>query len=88
VPPSDHQPVLYHVACGGYPAGRLTDFVIYAQKQGWDVCVIATPEGLRFMDAGKLAELTGHPVRSQYKDPAEPDVLPQVADDTRSSRCS
>lgn len=74
--PLTPHPVLYLVACGGYPAGRLSDFVVYAQGQGWDVCIIATPEALRFMDAGKLAELTGHPVRSQYKDPAEPDVLP------------
>jgi phosphopantothenoylcysteine synthetase/decarboxylase len=28
------------------------------------------------MDTGTLAELTGHPVRHDYKQPDEPDVLP------------
>ena len=69
-------PVLYLIACGGRPAGQLSEFVRFAQEQGWDVCVIATPDGTKFLDAAYLAELTGHPVRSQYKDPAEPDVLP------------
>lgn len=76
MPAAENGPVLYIIACGGRPAGRLPELVRFAQEQGWDVCVIATPEGLRFMDAGELAELTGHPVRSQYKDPDEPDVLP------------
>jgi phosphopantothenoylcysteine synthetase/decarboxylase len=76
VPPPVPQPVLYLIACGGRPSGQFAAFVRFAQKQGWDVCVIATPDGTKFMDAGKLADLTGHPVRSQYKDPDEPDVLP------------
>jgi phosphopantothenoylcysteine synthetase/decarboxylase len=69
-------PVLYLIVCGGRPAGQLPEFVCFAQAQGWDVCVIATPDGTKFLDAARLAELTGHPVRSQYKDPDEPDVLP------------
>lgn len=72
----DIQPVLYAVACGGPPAAQLGAFVGFAQQQGWDVCVIATPDGTKFLDAGRLAELTGHPVRSQYKQPDDPDVLP------------
>ena len=40
------------------------------------MCVIATPDGTKFIDTGQLAELTGHPVRVHYKDPADPDVLP------------
>jgi phosphopantothenoylcysteine synthetase/decarboxylase len=70
------QPVLYVVACGGRPAGQLPGFVRFAQTEGWDVCVIATPDGTKFLDAGELAELTGHPVRVEYKQPDEPDVLP------------
>ena len=72
-PPS---PVLYVVACGGPPARKLPDFVGQAQDQGWDVCVIATPDGMKFLDPDRLADQTGHPVRSQYKRPDEPDVLP------------
>ena len=73
---ADTQPVLYVVACGGPPAAQLDVFVGFAQQQGWDVCVIATPDGGKFLDAGRLAELTGHPVRSRYKQPDDPDVLP------------
>ena len=68
--------VLYVVVSGGPPAGELAEFVGLAQRQGWDVCVIATPSGVKFLDVGGLAELTGHPVRSEYKRPDEPDVLP------------
>jgi phosphopantothenoylcysteine synthetase/decarboxylase len=68
--------VLYVVVGGGPPAGQLAEFIGFAQQQGWDVCVIATPDGTKFLDAGRLAELTGHPVRSQYKQPDDPDVLP------------
>jgi phosphopantothenoylcysteine synthetase/decarboxylase len=70
------QPVLYVIACGGRPAGDLPAFVTKLQASGWDVCVVATPSALKFMDTGKLTELTGHVVRSDYKQPDEPDVLP------------
>jgi phosphopantothenoylcysteine synthetase/decarboxylase len=68
--------VLYVVACGGYAAARLEAFVRFARGEGWDVCVVVTPDGAKFADVAGLAELTGHPVRSQYKQPDEPDVLP------------
>ena len=74
--PADTRPVLYVVACGAYPAGQLPAFVRDAQVQGWDVCVIATPDGTKFLETGNLSGLTGHPVRSRYKRPDEPDVLP------------
>jgi phosphopantothenoylcysteine synthetase/decarboxylase len=38
--------------------------------------VLTTPSGRRFADVPALEQATGHPVRSQYKDPGEPDVLP------------
>jgi hypothetical protein len=44
--------VLYIVACGGRPAGDLPEFVRYAQDHGWDVCVIATPSGIKFLEPG------------------------------------
>ncbi|MCL9758687.1 flavoprotein [Frankia sp. AiPa1] len=74
--PSSGGRVLYVVACGGYPAADLPAFVADVQADGWDVCVVATPAALGFLDAGGLTQLTGHPVRSQYKRPGEPDVLP------------
>ncbi|MBV9448422.1 MAG: flavoprotein [Streptosporangiaceae bacterium] len=69
-------PVLYVIACGGPPAGQVAGFVQSAQGQGWDVCVIATPDGARFLDTEHLVTLTGHPVRVNYKQPYEGDVLP------------
>ncbi len=69
-------PVLYVVACGGRPAADLPDFVAAAHEDGWVVCVVATPDGLKFLDAPALEALTGFPVRSRYKQPDEPDVLP------------
>lgn len=70
-------PVLYVIACGGRPAGDLAPFVAQCQTAGWDTCVIATPSAVKFMDTDTLAELTGHIVRHDYKQPDEPDVLPQ-----------
>jgi hypothetical protein len=54
-------------------AGRLVEL---AQAEGWEVCVIATPSGRSFIDQAALEAATGHPVRSEYKQPEEPDVLP------------
>jgi phosphopantothenoylcysteine synthetase/decarboxylase len=51
-------------------------FIPGLQADGWDVCVIATPSALKFMDTEALAALTGHVVRYDYKQPDEPDVLP------------
>ena len=68
--------VLYVIACGGRPAGDLPAFVEEAQANGWEVCVVATPSALKFMDLDHLANLTGHVVRYDYKQPDEPDVLP------------
>jgi phosphopantothenoylcysteine synthetase/decarboxylase len=70
------KPVLYVVACGAPAAADLPPFVAEMQAAGWDVCVIATPDGLKFLDREALEARTGHPVRSGYKQPDEPDVLP------------
>jgi len=70
------RPVLYVIACGGRPAGDLPQLAELALAEGWDVCVITTPSAVKFLDPARLAALTGHPVRSDYKHPEEPDVLP------------
>jgi phosphopantothenoylcysteine synthetase/decarboxylase len=69
-------PVLYVVACGGPPAEQLPAFVENLRRQGWVVCVVSTPSGTKFLDMERLAALSGYPVRSEYKRPEEPDVLP------------
>ncbi|MBD2895051.1 flavoprotein [Spirillospora sp. NPDC000708] len=70
------RPVLYVIACGGRPAAELPSFVERLLGDGWTVCAVATPAATRFVDAARLSELTGLPVRSDYKRPEEPDVLP------------
>ena len=68
--------MLYVIACGAPPAREVGRLVSLAQGRGWNVCVLTTPSGRRFADVAGLERLTGHPVRSEYKDPGEPDVLP------------
>jgi phosphopantothenoylcysteine synthetase/decarboxylase len=68
--------VLYVIACAAPPAADVGRLVSLAQMRGWDVCVLTTPSGRRFTDPAALERQTGHPVRSEYKNPGEPDVLP------------
>jgi phosphopantothenoylcysteine synthetase/decarboxylase len=70
------QRVVYVVVCAAPPARYVDRIVRKAQEHDWDVCVIATPYALRFIDRPYLEQLTRHPVRSDYKHPDEPDVLP------------
>ncbi len=70
--------VLY-VIVGGSPAAQLVHgFVEQAQAANWHVCVISSPSGRNFLDVPLLERLTGHPVRSEYKHPDEPDILPRA----------
>ena len=71
-------PVLYLIVCAAPPAQSIHEFVVPIQHMGWDVCVIATPQATRFLDAPHLVSLTGHPVRSDYKLPGEADALPKA----------
>lgn len=73
---TDARPVLYLVVCAAPRATRTPHLVGLLQEAGWDVCVIATPQALGFIGVDDLEQLTGHPVRSTYKRPDEPDVLP------------
>ncbi|HEU5417443.1 MAG TPA: flavoprotein [Streptosporangiaceae bacterium] len=70
--------VLYLVASAAGPVPGIPAVITAAQQRGWDVCLILTPTAARWLDADleDLARLSGHPVRSAYKQPGEPDVLP------------
>jgi phosphopantothenoylcysteine synthetase/decarboxylase len=68
--------VLYHIVCGAWPAAHAEAFAEMAKQVGWDVCVVATPMATRFADLGRLAELTGRPVRHDFKNPREEDLFP------------
>lgn len=45
-------------------------------RVGWDVRVVLTRVGTRFVDVEALAEVTGRAVHSQYEQPSDPDVFP------------
>ncbi|MBM0239853.1 flavoprotein [Micromonospora sp. ATA32] len=75
-PSSERREVLYVIVCGSPLAGHVGRLVELAQQDGWDVCVVTTPDGAKFVDRTALARQTGHPVRSRYKNPGDPDVLP------------
>ncbi|MFF0775306.1 flavoprotein [Nonomuraea wenchangensis] len=54
----------------------MSTLVAMAQGRGWEVCLLTTPMGRRFLDTVALERPTGYPVRSEYKEPGTPDVLP------------
>ncbi|MGH3781935.1 MAG: flavoprotein [Pseudonocardiaceae bacterium] len=72
--PSGH--VLYVVTCATPAARDIGKLVSLAQTSGWTVCVIATPLALAFIDRPALEDQTGYTVRSEYKQPGTPDILP------------
>lgn len=77
-PPGDPRPVLYAVGCGSPVAGHLDRLVSLAHQGGWQVWVILTPAGRTFVDADALAAQTGHPVRSEFRAPTDPDLRPEA----------
>ncbi len=74
------RPVLYVIGCAAPPVLGIHALVEMAQARGWDTCLVLTPAASRWLEAGipLLADLTGHPVRSQYRLPGEPDQLPRA----------
>jgi phosphopantothenoylcysteine synthetase/decarboxylase len=72
--------VLYLIACAAGPAQFVDGGVREAQARDWDVCLVLTPSAARWWEPrmDELRELTGHPVRSQYKLPWESDALPKA----------
>ncbi|MGW8378051.1 flavoprotein [Streptomyces sp. ODS28] len=76
--PSLASRVLYLIACAAPPAQHIRTGIEKAQRDGWDVCLVLTPTAGRWLEPELpvLETLTGHPVRTRYKLPTEPDVLP------------
>jgi len=74
------RPCLYVVVCGGSPARDVLRVVGIGQDAGFTVAVVPTPMALQFIDdVGGVERVTGLPVRSQYKKPAEPEMLPPAS---------
>ena len=73
-------PVLYLFGSAAPPVFDVATVIADAQARGFDVCLGLTPTAARWLkpQLPELEDLTGHPVRSQYKMPGEPDVWPKA----------
>jgi hypothetical protein len=71
-------PVLYVVAAAAPPVLGISALTKAAARRGWDTCLVLTPTAARWLQADlpTLRDVTGHPIRSEYKMPGEPDLLP------------
>ncbi|MER7763848.1 flavoprotein [Streptomyces sp. NPDC097619] len=69
---------LYLFCSAAPPVFDVARVIEEAQARGWDVCLGLTPSAAEWLDESLdgLAALTGHPVRSRYKRPGEPDAWP------------
>ncbi|MFB6906352.1 flavoprotein [Streptomyces bacillaris] len=70
------KPFLYVVVCAAGIAGDVGQLITAAQQRSWDVGVVATPQGLGFIDAPSIEAQTGYPIRSAWRAPADPRPLP------------
>ncbi|WP_232236111.1 flavoprotein [Nocardia sp. BMG51109] len=71
-------PTLYVIGCAAPPVLNIQTLITRAIDRGWDTCLILTSTADRWLADSKraLIELTGHPVRTDYKLPGQPDLLP------------
>lgn len=71
---------LYLFSSAAPPVFDIARIIEDAQADGWDVCLGLTPTAARWLadSLDGLATLTGHPVRSEYKLPGQPDVWPKA----------
>ncbi|MFE0421818.1 flavoprotein [Streptomyces sp. NPDC058953] len=71
---------LYLFGSAAPPVFQYPEVIASARERGWDVCLGLTPTAADWLhdDLPALEELTGHPVRSRYKRPGEPDAWPRA----------
>jgi phosphopantothenoylcysteine synthetase/decarboxylase len=70
------KPFLYVVVCACGIAGDVGKLITAAQERHWDVGVIATPQGLGFLDTAAVEAQTGYPIRSAWRAPGDARPLP------------
>lgn len=75
------QRVLYLLLSGASTSsnGPVTDLIKILQGQDWEVTVLSTPAGTRFHDLEAIAELTGSPVRVEFRAPGTGRSMPPGA---------
>jgi hypothetical protein len=62
--------VLYLVISGAPAPEGVPALITACQAAGWQVVVFSTPAGTRFVDPAEVEQLTGEPVRSEYRMPS------------------
>lgn len=69
---------LYLFGSAAPPVFDVAEVIMDAQARGWHVCLGLTPTAALWLaeELPELERMTGHPVRSEYKAPREPDVWP------------
>ncbi|MFF8769687.1 flavoprotein [Kitasatospora sp. NPDC015120] len=70
------EPFLYIVVCASGIADGVGELITAAHAEGWGVGVIATPNGLGFIDQEAIEAQTGYPIRSAWRTPGLPQPLP------------
>lgn len=68
--------VLYVVVCAAPAAADVHVLAGLARAAGWTVRVVASPLGLRFIDAAAVERATGDAVRSEFRMPDAAKALP------------
>lgn len=69
-------PVLYLITCAAPPAAELPGALAALAADGWNVCVVATPAALDFVDVAALEAASKNPVRSTSRKPGQDDPFP------------
>ncbi|MEU0991336.1 flavoprotein [Streptomyces sp. NPDC005953] len=71
---------MYLFGSAAPPVFQVDEVIQDVQSRGWDVCLGLTPTAADWLrdDLDVLEELTGRPVRSQYKRPGESDAWPKA----------
>ncbi|MEU8825972.1 flavoprotein [Streptomyces sp. NPDC048636] len=70
------RPFLYVVVCAAGIADDIGRLITVAHEKDCDVGVIATPQGLGFIDTRAVEAQTGYPIRSAWRSPGDPRPLP------------
>ncbi|MEV6195336.1 flavoprotein [Streptomyces sp. NPDC051920] len=70
------KPFLYVVVCAAGVAEGVGSLITAARERGWEVGVVATPQGLGFIDAAAVEAMTGRPIRSAWRAPGDPRPFP------------
>jgi phosphopantothenoylcysteine synthetase/decarboxylase len=73
-----HRRVLYLVISGAPAPEGIPALIGLCQQARWQVLAFSTPAGAQFADQNALQQLTGEPVRSEYRMPGTAKDLPRA----------